>query len=1217
MANQPKKYKKFVATAATATLVASAIVPVASAASLSDIAGNTHEEAITALVDAGVINGYPDGTFQPNKTLTRSDVVKLLGKFLVSKGHEVPGDYKTNVRFNDLSSSSNDELLKYAAVVYDAGVFNGSNGNLLAADNITRENMAVVLVRAFDTLNNIDLVSYVQDQDYKKDVKDLYTAKSEARSAIEVLDFFDITNPAVANFNPKGSTTRGHFATFLYNTMNADFSAVTGVANSAVSEIKAINNTTVEVTFKDAVENIEALDFTIEGLEVKNAVVKQTDSKTVVLTTAAQTGDKVYTLNVNAAKAGTFKGISAVIPTAINLVEKSVQGVLGQQVTVKAQVTVAEGQSKAGIPVTFNVTSDNNTTLNQAQVFESVTNEEGVATYTYTRYASTNDSVTAYSTGDRTKFSTGKVYWAAAKQLTVKDITEATTLVNGSKKVYEINQPNNAGGYVFVAFQENLNVTPDKAVRGAIIEGVTTYGINGNATANIITSTANTYPQSLSTGGTTVTAVKLDAAGKANLVVSGSNAAVTPIVYSAEYKTDANNNLTYVPAYSSSALQAVASTAKFELKHSLGLTIKAEGVQNAATWVNDVQTGGRDYTVTYTDKDGKAAAPGTLVKIAIPRVGGAISVLNSDGEAVSSIGSDASNIYYQLPVEAKGEFTFTVVSTSTSAYVSPIVFIDNGKTVNGVANGVLDTDDLQSQGEVTYFVSTVNYSAALKALDAPNGKPVTSVVYGGTPAYFTYELVDQNGKPRAYNQETVVSFEVTAGTGAINVAGDRIEAGKTATVRSTIAAGATSANVKAYAYTPSSITATATGSRSGVVLPSTNPATVTVNFTQYGTGAITGTAVSVDTVLDVLTINNVLYSYGDASYRYNNSAITKAAFENYIKANNATVSVTADADGKLTFNVIGVASAVDVVAAVNNAQSAADVQNALKDYPLFKKLTTGDQATVAGNIFSDVQSGPVTAAAINREIEQYIVIDTKVAYTAGTAAVTGAKATGSYTDATDATKSLLIESAAGLTQYNNVTVKFANNADTTVNDVTTTYNSTSKVLTVLLPVDSYDAFDTTKVTAYDTNATVANALDAITAFNGGTELTTATAGAGLTNVADLLAVEVKLNGATASSSAVAGKLTLTFSEAITAFADLDLNGGTTVTPLTAAKSLSADGKTLVITLTGAEETAVAAATTVTGITATPKVAGQPFKVNGYTAADGTTVVAPAPVTITK
>ena len=57
MANQPKKYKKFVATAATATLVASAIVPVASAASLSDISGNTHEEAINALVSDGIISG--------------------------------------------------------------------------------------------------------------------------------------------------------------------------------------------------------------------------------------------------------------------------------------------------------------------------------------------------------------------------------------------------------------------------------------------------------------------------------------------------------------------------------------------------------------------------------------------------------------------------------------------------------------------------------------------------------------------------------------------------------------------------------------------------------------------------------------------------------------------------------------------------------------------------------------------------------------------------------------------------------------------------------------------------------------------------------------------------------------------------------------------------------------------------------------------------------
>src|SRR5690606_36493479 len=168
MANQPTKYRKFVVGAASAALVASAVAPVASAKDFSDTKGNTHEAAIDALSDAGIINGYEDGTFKPNKTLTRSDVVKMMGKWLVSEGYEVPSDYKTNMRFSDLKASTNDELLKYAAVVKDNGVFNGSNGRLLAGDNMSRENMAVVLVRAFDTVKDINLVEYVEGNDYKK-----------------------------------------------------------------------------------------------------------------------------------------------------------------------------------------------------------------------------------------------------------------------------------------------------------------------------------------------------------------------------------------------------------------------------------------------------------------------------------------------------------------------------------------------------------------------------------------------------------------------------------------------------------------------------------------------------------------------------------------------------------------------------------------------------------------------------------------------------------------------------------------------------------------------------------------------------------------------------------------------------------------------------------------------------------------------------------------
>lgn len=872
------KGRKFFATTATAALVASAIVPVASAAQVNDFnsIASYAQEAVQDLVDRGVVQGDANGNFQPRKSVSRAEAATILTGALGLETSE-------NVYFTDVKSG---------AWYYDAinaavnnGVFAGKGAGIFEPNgNLTRGEAAIILVNAFNLDGRASLAQFADEK----------SVKAWAVESLEIAVGNGVIKGDNGKIKANDAITKQDFAV-MFSRAEAAADAV------AAKAVKVINATTVEVTFPEAVTDLAKVDFAIDGLTISNKVVKQTDSKTVVLTTSAQEGGKVYTVTVDGKAVGKFTGIAEVIPTAINFETKSVQGVIGEEVTLTAKVTVPQGQSVENIPVTFNIVNDKRT--NDKIEAEVLTKADGTATYKYTRYYDSEDTFTAYATKKSSVYSTGKVYWANALQLTVKDITEATTLVNGSKKVYEINQPANKGGYVFVAFQENLQVTPDKAERGAIIEGVNTYTINGNTTANIVSTVANAFPYSFTTGGTTVTAVKLDNAGKANLVVSGSNATVTPIIYSAEYKTDVNGNLTHIPAYTATALQAKASTAKFELKHTLGLTIKAEGVQNAATYKNATETGGRDYVVTYTDNAGKVAAPGTLVKIALPRVGGAVNLLNSDGQPVQQTNSDATNVYYELPVKAKGEVKFTVVSTNVSAYVAPIAFIDNGKKVNGVTNGVLDTDDLQTQGELTYFVEAISYSAALKALDAA-GKPVSSVVFGGTPAYFTYELVDQNGKKRAYTQDTIVSFEVTAGTGAINVNGQTIEAGRTATVRNTIVAGQTSTNVEAYALTPSTITATATGSRAGVVLPSTNPTSVTVNFTQYGTTAITGIATNVDTALDILTINNVLYSYDEATYRYNNNVITKAAFEDYIKNNGATVSVTVDTEGKFTFNVI-------------------------------------------------------------------------------------------------------------------------------------------------------------------------------------------------------------------------------------------------------------------------------------------------------------------------
>ncbi|MGN7479173.1 S-layer homology domain-containing protein [Solibacillus silvestris] len=75
-----KSLKIFTATAIAATVVA----PAASASTtFKDItSANSHYEAIQLLVERGVISGYEDGTFRPNAALTRGQAAKILASVL-------------------------------------------------------------------------------------------------------------------------------------------------------------------------------------------------------------------------------------------------------------------------------------------------------------------------------------------------------------------------------------------------------------------------------------------------------------------------------------------------------------------------------------------------------------------------------------------------------------------------------------------------------------------------------------------------------------------------------------------------------------------------------------------------------------------------------------------------------------------------------------------------------------------------------------------------------------------------------------------------------------------------------------------------------------------------------------------------------------------------------------------------------------------------------
>lgn len=540
-----------------------------------------------------------------------------------------------------------------------------------------------------------------------------------------------------------------------------------------VASVKAINDTTVEVTFKETqkAENIKAADFKIEGLTVSNAALKQTDSKVVVLTTSKQEAGKEYTITYKENDTKTFVGFNAAIPTAIKSTEvkpyqTSQQAQIGTQVTVKATVTVAEGANKAGIPVTFNI--DNFGTdsavgnFGEDKKIEVLTDENGVASYTYTQYGTqpSTDEVIAYPTGAPTQRTSTFVYWGVTQTpLAVTDVTTESTLANNGKKVYKVT--GNPNAKYSVTFAENYNVTPEKVDNKAKIndDNVSPFqsSISGEAVAS------------------KVVVIETNAKGEATFTVTGSNTSVTPVVF--------KESINPVDRLNPSELQATASTVKFENIKTVGLTNQAQGTQKASaakpgTTFEKMKEnqGGRTYISTLTDKDGKTAAAGTKVYLTFdkgattnPVSAANLHVFDAKGNAVTA---DANGVY-TLTTDKDGKVVYALSSATQNSYATPVVFLNNG-TSTGLA---FDDADTHTKGEITYFGDATVAKAELKVnkQDAANG---LTVKYA-KDVTVNYQTVDQNGFEYAPEKETKVAFNFTTTFGELTAGNVVVATGNT------------------------------------------------------------------------------------------------------------------------------------------------------------------------------------------------------------------------------------------------------------------------------------------------------------------------------------------------------------------------------------------------------------------------------------------------------
>ncbi len=839
-----------------------------------------------------------------------------------------------------------------------------------------RQQMAVVLVRAIKEIAGVDLVAEYKKANFVTEIGDLDKAYSaEQRTAIVALEYAGITN--VAHFNPGNSVTRGQFASFLYRTIEN----VVNNPEAGVAAVKAINSTTVEVTFDEEVDNVQALNFLISDLEVKNAAVKQTNKKVVVLTTAAQTADKEYTVSLGEEKIGTFKGIAAVVPTKVDLVEKSVQGKLGQQVTVKAQVTVAEGQSKAGIPVTFFIPGSANGVKSPVTV-EAVTDENGIASYTYTRYVATNDTVTVYATGDRSKFSTGYVFWAVDQTLTITEVTTGNTINNGANKTYKVTYKHPetgrpvSGKVLNVSVLENIDVTVDK------LQNVTVNGV-----AVVQTSENNMRAAQITT----------DTKGEATFTISGSNATVTPVVFEAASTNVAN---TYSPKYTADTLQAVAAKVTFgAIQAAYTIEVTRDGGETAATGVLN----GRKYNVVVKDKDGKVAA-NEIVNVAFNEdIDGVISTVTSAQfvkiENGRQVGYEGKKI--TVRTNAKGEASFVIGSDTINSYATPIVWIDINNQSGKDAN--LDKGEPSAVAPISYFQAPYLDGSKLVSY---KGTTETDKFVSGETATFKVQLTNQSGKVVPNSGYTTKDVTYTVyNTGANNVKVGEVEIAPNRV--HTLVSQSGEINVTAVDGKSSSVKVLATGvAKDGnkEFAFTSKEATATFTSTSEIPNLFTGDIHSFDTdketvvFTDGSVLKNAVKYAGETGKTYvyrnvNGAPLSKDQFVNILKGATSGVKVTYEVkDNTVTFYVVSVNAGgtkpVDIIGdKASDATAVTTAKAKVTVTPNIGLLSTdtaeNKRLAVQSNVVTEINDSSVTVSVVETSTAgTYTVTLTKGASTA-------------------------------------------------------------------------------------------------------------------------------------------------------------------------------------------------------------------------------------------
>ncbi|MBD2872054.1 InlB B-repeat-containing protein [Paenibacillus arenilitoris] len=171
-----------------------------------DVSGHWAEARIEQAVTAGIVSGYPDGTFRPKQTVTRAEFIVLLMRVLrPEKGQAAELPYSDADTIEAWAAES-------VAQAVQAGIVSGfEDGSFRPDAEMTRAEMAVMLANALGNPDGESAATRFEDEE---------RIPAWAKGAVNAVSELGIVQGSANRFNPAGKTTRAEAVTVLLNLLD-------------------------------------------------------------------------------------------------------------------------------------------------------------------------------------------------------------------------------------------------------------------------------------------------------------------------------------------------------------------------------------------------------------------------------------------------------------------------------------------------------------------------------------------------------------------------------------------------------------------------------------------------------------------------------------------------------------------------------------------------------------------------------------------------------------------------------------------------------------------------------------------------------------------------------------------------------------------------------------------------------------------------------------